>query len=390
MRVQLGVVALVVVAVGVVVAAVLTGAVDRALELVAPADEAEVVAGDPGDLQPSLVLVTYDETDTTGLASAVTMLAIDRETGEGTVLLVPSATLADVPGHGSFQLREAFAFGGGALVAASFDNLLGVRTDGVAEVSRQGWAALLTRVEGFEVDVRSRLVEPAADGGAVRFEAGEQFLDGPRLAEFLAFRQEGETELEALPRTQQVIVGMLDAFVDDPDLLDAVFSDGAPMVDGADPALVREVLEGLVAARADDRVTTLTLPVEARGSGREDIYTLDRGRATAMVDDRLAASRPTEGAGVGRDLQVLNGNGVPGVGEQVAARLLDGGYRILVTGNAGSFDYETTRIIVHDDTDEQFAAAQDIQQRLGTGVIERSGTPQSVGDITIIVGADFP
>jgi anionic cell wall polymer biosynthesis LytR-Cps2A-Psr (LCP) family protein len=385
----LGVLAVVVLAGGVLIA-IFTGVFDRALELVSPDEPSDLAVDEFADLQPTLLLVTADETDTSGLASAVTMLAVDRETGEGTVLLVPTATLADVPGHGSFQLREAYSFGGGALVAASFDNLLGVRTDGVADVSQQGWAALLTRVGGFEVDVRQRLVEETADGNQVRFEAGPQFLDGPRLAEYLTFRQEGETELEALPRTQQVVLGMLDRFVAEPELLDEVFADGAPMIDGADPALTRDVLEGLVAARAEDRVTTLTLPVEARGTGRDDIYTLDRGRADALVSDRLAASVPADGVGVGRDLQVLNGNGVPGVGEQVADRLLDGGYRILVTGNAGSFDYDTTRIIVHDDTDEQLAAARDIQERLGTGVIERAGTPQSVGDITIIVGADFP
>jgi hypothetical protein len=45
---------------------------------------------------------------------------------------------------------------------------------------------------------------------------------------------------------------------------------------------------------------------------------------------------------------------------------------------------------VYDDSTDQLAVARDIQERLGVGEIERSGTPQSVVDVTIVVGRDFP
>lgn len=387
-RVTIAIVVLAAIAVGVV--AVVTGLVDRAIDLVAP-DEVEEASDDaPGDLQPAVVLVTHDETDPSGQATGLAVLAYDRDTGQGTVLLVPAATVADVPGYGAFQLGEAHAFGQGPLVWVTLDNLIGTRFDGVAGLSEQGWAALLSRVGGFTIDVGSRLIDRSDGGGQVRFEAGEQFLDGPRLAEYLAFRADGETELEALPRVQQVIMGLLDRLVEEPTLLDDVFADDAPMIDTADPELVRTVLSGLATAREVDEVTTLTLPVTTLGSGRDDLYRVDGTRLRQLVDDRFAASRLSETVGAGRSVQVLNGNGVPGIGQPVAERLADGGYRIVLTGNADRFDYQTTRIIIYDESDEAMAMAADIRERLGAGQVERSATPQSVVDVTIVVGHDFP
>ncbi len=89
-------------------------------------------------------------------------------------------------------------------------------------------------------------------------------------------------------------------------------------------------------------------------------------------------------------MEILNGNGAEAVGQDVAERLRGGGYRVVLTGNADSFDYETTLIVVYDDTPEQLAMAEDVRERLGVGEIQRSATPQSVVDATIVVGADFP
>lgn len=372
-----------------VVLAVGLGLVDRASELVAPDASPSPDAAPVGDRQPSLVVVTHDASDPSGQAGGILTLAYDRETEQGTILLVPTAVVADVPGHGSFQLREAFALGRAPLVDVSLANLLGVRFDGATSLSHEDWAALLEAVGGYEVDVRSRLVASSGANEDVRFEPGSQFLDGARLAEYLTARAETETELETLPRVQTVVLGLLDRIAAEPEVLDGVFPDGAPLLDTEDPELARTLLEELASARAYGRVTTVTLPVATLGSGREDSYRLDVERAEALVGERLAASRPSEGAGSGRAVQILNGNGVPAIGQRVAERLGDGGYRVVLTGNADDFDYDTTRIVVYDDSDAQLAVARDVQERLGVGEIQRSATTQSVVDVTIVVGADF-
>jgi polyisoprenyl-teichoic acid--peptidoglycan teichoic acid transferase len=356
----------------------------------------------PGDPQPAVTIVsTRQGPDGTEVAN-VALLAVDREAGEGTILLVPPATIADVPGYGSFRLGEAYGFAGAGLVGVSLDNLLGVRTDAVVTVSEEGWASWFDRIGGVEVTLAGPVVDRDADGsGTTLLPAGTQRLDGAGLATALTFRSPDESQLDQLPRVQAVFLGVLDRLRADPPALDTLFADevtefevvGTAAADEQAPVdvdLLRTVLAELATAREADAVTTLTLPVSPLGTGTEDAYRPDADRIAALVADRLAPSRPDPGVAGGRTLQLLNGNGVPGIGAEVAAVLQPAGYRVLLTGNADRFTYEVTRIVVHDEDPETLAAARDVRDRLGVGEVERSGTPQSVVDLTIVIGRDFP
>jgi polyisoprenyl-teichoic acid--peptidoglycan teichoic acid transferase len=363
----------------------------------------------PDDRQPALVLVVTDGTEGSDTAAvSIAVVAYDRDADQGTVLLVPGGTVADVPGHGSFTVGDAYAFGQGPLVAVTLDNLLDVRLDGVMTVDPDGWEAIADALGPVPVEVRSPLAGRTATGEEVRFASGPQQLEGPQLAGYATLEVDGETELERLPRLQQVLAGLLERVAADPATFAALVGydpegvTGDPAADAgdpdaadapvrtSDPALTYALFTELADARHREQVTALTLPVSPLGTGRDDLYRLDAGRAGQLVDERLAASQPLQEAGAGRSLQVLNGNGVPGIGQEVAERLQPGGYRILLTGNADRFTHEVTRIVIYDETPAQLAVARDIQERLGTGEIERSGTPQSVVDVTIVVGRDFP
>jgi polyisoprenyl-teichoic acid--peptidoglycan teichoic acid transferase len=361
---------------------------DRARELVGgDTPETEIP---PDGLQPTLLVASYLDDGGNGQLRGLTVLAHDRSSGEGTVLLVPVSTVVDVPGFGSFTFEEAWRFGGPSLIGVTLDNLLGIRTDGVAAVSELEWQELLGRVGGVEVEVRAPV--RASDGavaGQIRFEAGRQFLDARRAAEYLMIRGEGETEIDGLPRTQQIVLALLDALVADPALLDAIDAIGRELPTTAAPDRLGTVVGELAEARVDDRVVVLTLPVSPIGTSADDRYRYDGEVADSLVAERFGPSL-REGAGVGRNVQILNGNGQPGVGREVTELLAEGGYRILLTGNADRFDHPTTRILIYDDTAEHLEVARDVRERLGVGVIERSATPQSVVDLTIIVGADFP
>jgi len=84
---------------------------------------------------------------------------------------------------------------------------------------------------------------------------------------------------------------------------------------------------------------------------------------------------------------VLNGNGEPETGLAVADLLVPAGFRIADTGNARSFDFTRTRIIVYRETDLPIAVR--IRDLLGLGAIEISRTQQTIVDVTVVVGRDF-
>lgn len=347
---------------------------------------APVLGDDP---QPTVVLATFDELQPDRGASQAMVLAHDVSTGNGLLLLVPTTTVADIPGHGLLQLGRAYGFGQGPLLDVTLDNLLGVDLDGVAGVSRQGWSSLFSRIDGLTIDVPTQLTEETAGGRRVRFEPGEQFLDGPRLAEYLTFVAPDESELQRQSRVGDVMAALLTKLHAEPDLVDAIFADGAPMIDGIAAERVRALLELLARDHADGRLEIRTLPVTPIGGGDESSYRLDDERVRTLVDNLLADSVPRADAPGGRALQILNGNGQPGIGQHAAERLTPSGFRVVLTGNADNFEYAQTRILVYDDSPEQLAVARQIRDLLGVGEIAISASPVAVVDVTIILGADF-
>lgn len=378
------------VAVAFTVGAILLGWIDLSGDGAVPDEQAEETREAPEDgWQPAFLLASVDDRATGPELRSLAVLASDRRDEQGTLLLLPTTTLADVPGFGSFTLREAWELGGSSLVAVTVDNLLGLRIDGVLAVDAAGWEAWFTPLEGATLSITAPIV-PADGAPQDRFEPGTRHLDPAEVGRYALVRGQGESALTVLPRTRQVLAALLDEVHADPAVLDAVVEAARTFPGTATPERLRTVLGELAEAHARDDLTAVSLPVIPLGSGDEDLYRVDGERLESLVDERFAASRDDRAASDRWAVQILNGNGRPGVGQEVAEELADGSYRIVLTGNADRFTYRTTRIIVYDEEDEMLRAAHDVQERLGgIGTIERSGTPQSVVDLTIVVGHDF-
>jgi hypothetical protein len=88
-------------------------------------------------------------------------------------------------------------------------------------------------------------------------------------------------------------------------------------------------------------------------------------------------------------VQILNGNGVPGIGDQVANKLVGEGFRVVLSGNAERLDYADTLILVYESTLEAQASGERVRELLGVGEVQVSGQPQGIVDLTIVVGRDF-
>jgi hypothetical protein len=88
-------------------------------------------------------------------------------------------------------------------------------------------------------------------------------------------------------------------------------------------------------------------------------------------------------------VQVLNGNGVPGIGEEVAARLQGEDFRVILSGNAQRLDYRKTLIVTYDESPQGQKQAERAQDLLGVGEVQVSAQGQGIVDLTIVVGKDF-
>lgn len=347
-----------------------------------------------GPDQHTLLVVRAPEEP--GAALGLTLLAAGpvpgHGAGAGAILFLPVGTLVDIPGYGLDRLGNSLQYGGGPLAEAAIENALAIHVDDTVVLTDAAFGAWLDTLGTVRVDVPARLVGPGPGGGAgVRFAAGPQSLDGRRLVEYLAFRRTGQDELATFSRQEQVWEAVLGAIADerDPSSLARRIA-RAPQLDPVvSDRRVAELFERLAEARQADGLRQSLLPVEPFGGAGPDggaTYRLRQPEAHQLVEELLRGSMEEQGREPLR-VEVLNGVGTPGVGQAVHRRLEGGRFRIVVTDNARSFDFAETQILVYDRA--RLADARRLRALLGVGTISVSRRPQSVVDLTVVVGADF-
>lgn len=254
----------------------------------------------------------------------------------GALVLPPEAALT-IPGQGEGTVGEALALPG-RQAATAVGNLLGTWVEHHATIDDGDLVALADELGGVQL------------GGELR--------DGEDLGSMLEEPAPGVTA-----GLQVVLETLLNARVrwDASDLSDA---------DRAD--LVVQAL----GAAAGSRVVRLQLEEVAAGVFRPSAEQVTQ----ALVD---AFGGPAEEA---VPVIVLNGNGVPGVGELVAERILPGGFRIAVSDNASSFDHEETLVVVGSPDD--VGLGQRVRDLLGVGSVSVS-VGSGIAPVTVVVGKDL-
>lgn len=331
--------------------------------------------------------------DSTGTrAVGISLLANDAEAG-ASVIFLPSDLLVEIPGVGLDRLGLAQQYGGTDLTVATVENALGIELAGGLAIDDRRLGRMLDRMGGATVDVDQQLVERSDDGtGVLAFEVGEQHLPGPRLSQLWSFQQRGETELDTYSRQQTVLEAVLPLLADD-GIREEVLADDVGGIDtDLDPSAVSNLLDGLGNAMADGQLTFHLLPVTPLGTADEQLatsYQMRSGDVDDLILQQLPGAIPEGGGAEAVPIQVLNGVGVPGVGQRVDAALEGLGFRIVLSDNAPDFDHAVTQIVIYEETAAMVAAAEQVRAAMGVGTILVSRQPQSVVDLTIVVGADF-
>lgn len=249
-------------------------------------------------------------------------------------LVLPAGTALVIPGQGDATVGEAAALDG-PTAATAVANLLGVWVPHHAVVDGAELAALIDRVGGVSLGGRSfggaEALRQAAGGG-----------DG-------AFAS---------------VLGAV---------LEAVAWAPSDLADSDSPTAVAALLNAARGARVE------VLPAQDLGAGvlRADPAVI-RGAVTALwgFPDREVVP-----------VVVLNGSGIPGVGEIVAERLIPEGFRVVVSENATSFDHDVTAIVVPGE--EHRALAERVRDSLGVGEVQVGGPASGLADVTVVVGRDL-
>lgn len=258
---------------------------------------------------------------------------------------VPTHTVVSIPGHGLGTVADAARTGDAELVSTTVQNVLRVAVDTAVATTTADLRRLVDQVGGIDV--------------------GSEHFGGRQATGYLLGGEQESAELRFL-RWQEVVAGLLVALENQPEALRGI---------------VPEAALPMFTAVASANTDVLELPVLDVGAG------LARPEADSI--EALVAERFVVSAQSGQEVRlvVLNGNGIPGIGEAVTRALVPAGFRLVSSQNAPTFDVKFTTIVAS--TEEFLDEARLARELLGVGQVYLGEQPTGVADVSVVIGRDF-
>lgn len=347
-----------------------------------------VAAGSLERAETTMLFGTKESATDDG-AMWIVVLSYDPNEKAGSIIYVPAHTAVEVPGRGLQGVGQAYASGGVPLLLVSIENLLGIHMDRYIELSDKDAMVLFNAVGPLSVSVPEDIKVPAGKNQArLLIPAGDQQLSPEFMERFLYTRGLDGDDVSLGLRQIAFWDSLLNQFHDEPALLGHAIERGGAALGESDGEIEdhKRLFTELASLELSDRVIT-SIPVTPVSTGGDDqLYRADEDEIASFVTGTMAAD--TEATQEIR-VQVLNGNGVPGIGQEVAERLVGEGFRVILSGNARRLNYKKTLIIAYGSTDEQIQLAEKARDLLGVGEVQVSAQQQGIVDLTIVVGKDF-
>lgn len=323
-----------------------------------------------------------------GVAAWLTLLSYNANEQSGAIVYIPSHTAVEVPGRGLQGVGEALASGGISLLLVSVENMLGVEVDNYIEISDADAGLLFRNTGDISVDVpREVRVAAGANQARLLLDDGLQKLPPQFLVELLYTVGLDGDEAELGTRHVAFWDALLGAYASDPaGLGDAVAETNNALNESNASAEQQASFFSRLASLNLDDVRITPLPVQQEVVGDSELYSTNQTELKQFVRDTVGVlAETTDDVRV----QVLNGNGVPGIGQEVAARLVGEGFKVILSGNAQSLDHAKTLIVTYDSSREGQAIAERARELLGIGEVQVSAQQQGIVDLTIVVGKDW-
>lgn len=145
---------------------------------------------DPARTNPLFVLVIGSDiregNPAHGRADSLQIVAVNTDTGRGTIVGIPRDSYVPIPGRGNGKINSSLRFGGPELTVETVRQLSGLPIHYWAIVDFSRFRSLVDHLGGLTVDVPYPLADPKS--GAF-FEPGPRHMNGHELLAFARVRQ---------------------------------------------------------------------------------------------------------------------------------------------------------------------------------------------------------
>jgi LCP family protein required for cell wall assembly len=156
--------------------------------------------GEPPQRSDSMILMTFNKT-----------------TGEVTMTSFLRDQYVQIPGYGNTKLCHAYSYGGMTLLNKTLANHYGVEIDGNVTINFEGFAQIIDKLGGVEIELTAREAKALNDlvAGKWSLKEGKQTLTGMQALRYSRLRHI-DSDFQRTERQRKVIQSVVQAYRDRP------------------------------------------------------------------------------------------------------------------------------------------------------------------------------
>ena len=325
--------------------------------------------------------------------TTLVLASYDSRDGSGSLVYFPNDLLVNLPGVGQDMVSDLVELDEERISTSvvMVENMLGIQVDRYIMGSDHDLSIVLGNIQKeFTVDVPGKVAfrDPSMNV-SLSLVTGKHDLDPRELASYLTYSEQDKT-LDLIRRQSGFVPPFLEKSRN-PD----IYNDIVPFIKKESNVFDSDAssteMAGLWQAFTllnEKKLQQVTVPVKRFRFEKTVVHTTDAGKLPAFIK-KYVKTDFREPSVTRLRVEILNGNGVPGIGEKVASRLDLGKFQIVNSANADNFNHPDTVIIVYSNDAETLSAAEKIKNELEVGRVESHPKNQDIADITVIVGKDY-
>ncbi len=331
----------------------------------------------------NILAVGTDTAESKGRADTILVLSISPKTKDTVLFSIPRDMRVMIPDKGMEKINHAFAYGGIELLERTVEDFMGLSIHYYGVIDFEGFQYLIDALGGVSINVEKDMYYVDQAGALkINLHSGEQVLDGKKALEYVRFRFDKLGDLGRIERQQKLINAVIDKVMNFNSMIKI-------------PNIVSTLREYLDTNMNANEMVSLARLMKDIDRGKLWVETI-KGEpeyidgVSYLVKDAQEVKRRVEhlieNKHRGLNIEILNGNQVPGVAHLVARKMEELGFNVVNIDNADRFDYQKTVLIIYS---REIKIDEYFNQILEDIEVIRMDKPHDEIDMTIIIGRNM-
>jgi len=331
----------------------------------------------------NILAIGTDSVEAKGRADTIFVLSISPKTKDTILFSIPRDMRVMITGKGMDKINHAFAYGGIELLEETVENFMGLSIHYNSIMDFEGFQYVIDALGGVRINVEKDMYYVDQAGSLkINLHSGQQVLDGEKALEYVRFRFDPLGDLGRIQRQQKLVNAVIDQFMNFNSIIKI-------------PNIVANLTEYIDTNMNSNEIISLAKIMKDIDRKRLWVETIQGepqyidGVSYLVADSHEVEKRVQyliDNKHRGLNIEVLNGNQVPGVAHRVANKMKELGFNVVNIDNADRFDYQKTVLIIYS---KEVKVDEYLNQFFDDLEVVRREQPQSKVDMTIIVGKNM-